>query len=76
MPNLHARTLVRAALIAGGVNGLAGQLALPPELLARYLRGELPVPQDVFLRATEILTDASVVDAAKVFVQPDSKQTS
>jgi hypothetical protein len=62
---------VRAALIAGGVDGLAGQLALPPELLARYLRGELPVPPDVFLRATEILTDASVVDARKVIVQPD-----
>jgi hypothetical protein len=73
MPNLHARTLARAALIAGGVDGLAGELALPADLLARYLRGELPVPPNVFLRATEILTDASVVDAAKVVVQPDRR---
>jgi hypothetical protein len=76
MPNLHARTLARAASIVGGVDALANELAVPSEVVARYLRGELAVPTDVFLRASEILTDASVVDAAKVVVQPDPKPVS
>ena len=76
MPNLHAQALARAALIAGGVDLLAVELAVSREVLTRYLRGELPVPHCLFLRATEILTDASVMDAAKVVVQADSKPTS
>jgi hypothetical protein len=71
MPNLRASTLGRAAAILGGVDVLAIQLALSPETVARYLRGDLPVPPNVFLRASEIVTDATVVDAAKVVVQPD-----
>jgi hypothetical protein len=65
MPNLHAQALARAAAIVGGTDILAVECGVPPEMLARYLRGESPVPADLFLKATEIITAASVLDAAK-----------
>jgi hypothetical protein len=71
MPNLHARTLARAASIVGGVDVLAQHLAVPAETLGRYMKGEIAVPIEVFLRATEILTEASIGDAR--VVQPELK---
>ena len=65
MPNLHAQALVRAAHIVGGVDILGAELGVQPEMLDRYLRGEAVVPSELFLRATEIITAASVRDAAK-----------
>jgi hypothetical protein len=65
MPNLAGRTLDRAAAIVGGMEALAVELGIPVEILSKYLRGELPIPTGVFLRASEIVTDATVVDAAK-----------
>lgn len=65
MPNLHARALARAVQIVGGLDILAVELGLEPEMLDRYLRGEAVVPSGLFLRATEIITAASVRDAAK-----------
>jgi hypothetical protein len=69
MPTLAAQTLARAAAIVGGVDALAVELAVPVEIAGRYLRGELPIPTSVFLRGSEIVTDATVVDAAK-FMPP------
>jgi DNA-binding transcriptional regulator YdaS (Cro superfamily) len=74
MPNLRAQTLARAAQIVGGADVLAEQLAVVPETLRRYLRGNSPVPLEIFLRATEIVTEASVGDAANV-LQPEQKPT-
>lgn len=65
MPNLAARTLARATAIVGGVDALAVELATPVDIMGKYLRGELPIPASVFLRASEIVTDATVLDAAK-----------
>ena len=65
MPNLRARTLARAAVILGGVEQLAAELAISPKMLGRYIRGESVVPPEVFLRAIDIITDGAVVDAAK-----------
>ena len=65
MPNLHARVLARAVQIVGGIDGLAIQLGVQPTVLSRLLRGDFPVPPDVFLKATEIVTAAGVADAAK-----------
>ena len=65
MPNLHAQALARAAHIVGGSDILSTELGVQPELLDRYLRGEAVVPSELFLRATEIITAASVRDAAK-----------
>jgi DNA-binding transcriptional regulator YdaS (Cro superfamily) len=65
MLNLRARTLARAAVILGSVERLAEELAISPKMLGRYIRGESFVPPEIFLRATEIITDGAVVDAAK-----------
>lgn len=65
MPNLHARSLARAAQIVGGVDRLARELGLQARLLEQYIRGDLPVPADLFLKATDIITAAAVLDAAK-----------
>jgi hypothetical protein len=65
MPNLYAQALARAAQIVGGIDILSAELGVQPEMLDRYLRGEAVVPSELFLRATEIVTAASVLDAAK-----------
>jgi hypothetical protein len=65
MPNLHAQALARAAHIVGGVDILGAELGVQRDMLDRYLRGEAVVPAELFLRATEIITAASVLDAAK-----------
>jgi hypothetical protein len=65
MPNLRARTIARAAVIVGGVDLLARKLAIPPEQLGRYLRGESLVPPEIFMRATEIVTDGGIAEVSK-----------
>jgi len=65
MPNLHAQALKRAVQIVGGVDILAVELGVEPDMLDRYLRGQLPVPADLFIKATEIITATGVLDAAK-----------
>jgi hypothetical protein len=65
MPNLHAQALARAAVIVGGTDILAIECGVAPEMLLRYLGGQLPVPADLFLKATEIITATGVLDAAK-----------
>ena len=52
---VHVRTLARATLIAGGVDVLALQLGVDPNILGSWLRGEKPPPVDVFLRAVDIV---------------------
>ncbi|HEV8107845.1 MAG TPA: hypothetical protein VGP97_10005 [Burkholderiales bacterium] len=70
MPNLHAQALKRAVVIVGGVDVLALELGVHEDLLGQYLRGESPVPGELFLKATEIITAASVLDAAKANREP------
>ena len=65
MPNLHAQALKRAVQIVGGVDVLAREVGLQVNLLEQYICGASPVPTDLFLKATEIITAASVLDAAK-----------
>jgi hypothetical protein len=65
MPNLRARTLARAAEITGDADALAEHLQITPALLRRYLSGESLIPEEAFLRATEIVTAAGVKDAQK-----------
>jgi hypothetical protein len=47
------------------MDALAVELGIPVEIMSKYLREELPIPTSVFLRASEIVTDATVLDAAK-----------
>jgi hypothetical protein len=72
MVSLHVQTLVRAAQIAGGVDNLAVKFKVPPKTLSAFLRGKLPVPPSIFLKATDILAEAGVADVA-VKARPDSK---
>ena len=67
---LHTQTLARAAMIVGGIPKLAEHLGLTPQMLSVLVRGDAPVPPELFLRASEIVTDAGVVDAAKLS-EPD-----
>jgi hypothetical protein len=65
LPNkaIRAQVLARAANIVGGVDILAERLAVTPEMLGRYLRGESVIPPEVFLKATEIITAKAIADA-------------
>jgi DNA-binding transcriptional regulator YdaS (Cro superfamily) len=63
--NLRAETLARAAFVVGGVEVLAERLGITPAMLAVLIRGEAPIPADMFFLCSEIVTDASVAEAAK-----------
>jgi predicted transcriptional regulator len=65
MPNLRARTLARAAVLAGGVDVLAHWLGISLQTLRRYIQGDCAVPAEVFIRATEFLNDGAVAEPAK-----------
>jgi hypothetical protein len=65
VPNLRARTLARAAELTGDPDALAEHLQITPALLRRYLSGESLIPEEAFLRASEIITAAGVKDAEK-----------
>ena len=51
----YARTLHRACLILGGVDGLAKHLGVPETSLRKWLEGREEPPQMVFLAAIEIV---------------------
>jgi len=53
--SVPARTLHRACIIVGGVSALARQFGLDAADLDRWLTGEAPVPEEVFLRAVEVV---------------------
>ena len=55
MPTVHARTLRRAAEIVGGLEALAAQLDVRDENLKKWLEGQLPVSQEIFLRCVDIV---------------------
>lgn len=55
MTDVYARTLRRAAQVAGGVNELAERLSVPSEDLARWLATGKLVPLEVFLQAVDVV---------------------
>jgi hypothetical protein len=55
MPTVYARTLRRAAEIVGGVQTLGSQLGVGTEDLVYWLQGTKSVPQEIFLRAVDIV---------------------
>lgn len=56
MPNVYARTLKRAAEIAGGEAALAQRLRVKPPQLARWIGGVETPPADVFLHAVDVIS--------------------
>jgi hypothetical protein len=55
MPTVHVSTVRRAAEIVGGVEGLAVQLEVRHEFIKKWMEGQLPVPQKIFLRCVDIV---------------------
>jgi hypothetical protein len=55
MPSVHARTVRRTAEIVGGVEGLAAQLEVRAESIKKWMEGQLPIPQAIFLRCVDIV---------------------
>lgn len=55
MAEVHARTLKRAAEIAGGEQRLALKLKVTPSHLALWIAGIETPPLDIFLRLTSAL---------------------
>ena len=55
MPTVHARTVRRAAEIVGAIKALAAQLHVQDELIRKWMEGELPVPEELFLRCVDIV---------------------
>jgi hypothetical protein len=51
-------TLRRAARLLGGVDALARELKVSTWRLEAWLNGQEPVPDDVFLRAVDLIEDS------------------
>lgn len=52
---VQSRTLHRACLVLGGVSALAKQLEVGEGDVERWLRGDWPIPERIFLQAVEIV---------------------
>jgi hypothetical protein len=52
---VHIGTLQRAAQALGGSDALAVELGVSPRQLDRWLAGEEAVPDDIFLRAVDLI---------------------
>ena len=55
--NVYTETLACAAATIGGAARLAEFLRVPKGRLARWLAGEEPLPQEVFLDALDVIAD-------------------
>jgi hypothetical protein len=62
MPSVHARTVRRAAEIVGGVEELAAQLEVRDEVIKKLMEGQLPIPQEIFLRCVDIVNADQLKD--------------
>lgn len=68
MSHVYSQTLRRAAEIAGGVHALSKRLGLSQSELLRWMGGIHRAPDDVFLRAVDIIAAHSLAEMSK----PDS----
>jgi hypothetical protein len=60
------RTLVRATIVAGGPEQLAARLGVSRQAVCAMLEKTVPVPQWVFLRLVDIVTDAPAAEETAV----------
>jgi DNA-binding transcriptional regulator YdaS (Cro superfamily) len=70
---VYIRTLKRAAELIGGEEELARRLMVTPAHLALWIRGVLPPPGDVFLKAADIVAEH---DLQQLQVKPPAPQVS
>jgi hypothetical protein len=57
VPDVHIRTLIRAAQIVGGPEALALRLNVTPSHLALWMSGAEPCPPNIFLRAVDLVLE-------------------
>ncbi|HEY9530110.1 MAG TPA: hypothetical protein VIQ55_01875 [Burkholderiales bacterium] len=62
MQTLYARTLSRAAELAGGREALAQRLNVEETQLSLWLKGVAKPPGDVFLKAADIVSEHELKD--------------
>lgn len=54
---VHTRALQRAAEMLGGADALCTLLGVPKRRLELWMRGQVSLPGDVFLRVVDILLE-------------------
>lgn len=65
LPTVHGQTLKRAAEIVGGEEALARRLQVSPNHLELWIRGLASPPDDVFLKAADIVGEHDLQQIAK-----------
>lgn len=60
MPAVRSSALKRAIDIVGGIEKLAAQLDVPSDELMLWSQGTKRVPEEIFLRAVDIVTAAEI----------------
>jgi len=63
--SVHRRALQRAVALFGGVRGLAQQLNISRVRIDVWLRGDSPVPGDVFLTVVDVLLAHDLAELKK-----------
>lgn len=56
-PEATRRLLAHAAARLGGMEALAGKLGISPRLMKAYLTGTEPLPDALFLRVVDLISD-------------------
>jgi hypothetical protein len=64
VPEVHVRTLMRAAQIVGGAEALAHRLRVTPSHLALWMSGAEPCPPNVFLHAVDLVLERTAAPPA------------
>jgi hypothetical protein len=62
LSDVHVRTLMRAAEIAGGAQELAFKLKVTPSHLSLWLAGLEPCPGHIFLKAVDLVLERDLAD--------------
>lgn len=62
VPDVHIRTLMRAAEIVGGPMELAFRLKVTPSHLSLWLGGLEPCPSHIFLKAVDVVLERDLAE--------------
>jgi hypothetical protein len=62
LPDVHVRTLLRAAEIAGGAQALAFRLRVTPSHLALWMGGLELCPSHIFLKAVDVVLERDLAE--------------
>jgi hypothetical protein len=76
VPEVHIRTLMRAAQIVGGPQELALKLKVTPSHLALWMSGAEPCPPNVFLQAVDLVLERAGQPAATPPTRPEPGEPS